>query len=200
MRQLAAAKPSQLATECGSLLPPGQASLLASAGLPLVHWRLMGSGGHRRAATMRLLSRSQLAITNLPPSNNSAEPTAATTGPPCAAYAPGPLDDADVASGMIIGVALVSVEKPSDGTHIDSIPNIFMRQWDKAGIRPTSLRISPITAYSMLECAADAPQHAAASSRPPPGHRPPHQGFAVLSCRAKEPPHSCGGSGRAAHE
>ena len=63
---------------------------------------------------------------------------------------------ADVASGMIIGVELLNVEKQSYRALIDSIPNIFMRQWDKAGIRPASLRVSTITAYSMLECAADA--------------------------------------------
>ena len=61
---------------------------------------------------------------------------------------------ADVATGMIIGVELLSVEKQSHRSLIDSIPNIFMRQWDKAGIRPASLRVSTITTYSVLEIPA----------------------------------------------
>ncbi|KAB2641021.1 MAG: hypothetical protein DVB25_03145 [Verrucomicrobia bacterium] len=62
---------------------------------------------------------------------------------------------ADVATGLIIGIELLSVEKQSHRALINSVPNVFMRQWDKAGIRPASLRVSTITAYSLLECTAD---------------------------------------------
>ena len=63
---------------------------------------------------------------------------------------------AEVATGRILGVELLSVEKQSYAELIASIPNIFMRQWDRLGIRPASIRVATITSYSMLETIAAA--------------------------------------------
>jgi hypothetical protein len=57
-------------------------------------------------------------------------------------------------SGFILGMDLLSVEKQSFEQLMDSVPDVFLRQWDKAGIRPASIRVSTISSYSMLEIAA----------------------------------------------
>jgi hypothetical protein len=57
-------------------------------------------------------------------------------------------------SGFILGMELLSVEKQSFEQLINSVPDVFLRQWDKAGIRPASIRVCTITTYSMLEIAA----------------------------------------------
>lgn len=61
---------------------------------------------------------------------------------------------ADAKSGMILGMELLSVENQSHAELIASAPNVFLRQWDKAGIRPASIRVATITTYSILEIAA----------------------------------------------
>jgi hypothetical protein len=61
---------------------------------------------------------------------------------------------ADAQSGMILGMEILSVEKQSHAELIASAPNVFLRQWDKAGIRPASIRVATITSYSVLEIAA----------------------------------------------
>jgi hypothetical protein len=58
-------------------------------------------------------------------------------------------------SGFILGVELLSCEKQSHAELIASVPDVFLKQWDKAGIRPASIRVSTITTYSMLEITAD---------------------------------------------
>jgi len=58
---------------------------------------------------------------------------------------------ADAASGYVIAAEFLSVEQMSHAELIASVPNTFLRQWDKAGVRPASLRVATITGYSMLE-------------------------------------------------
>lgn len=62
---------------------------------------------------------------------------------------------ADPKSGVILGMEILSVEKQSYAELVASVPDVFLRQWDKAGIRPASIRVATITTYSMLEIAAD---------------------------------------------
>ncbi len=57
-------------------------------------------------------------------------------------------------SGFILGMELLSVEKQSYDEMIASVPDVFLMQWNKAGIRPASIRVSSITSCSMLEIAA----------------------------------------------
>ncbi len=57
-------------------------------------------------------------------------------------------------SGFILGMEMLSVEKQSYAELIASVPDVFLKQWAKAGIRPASIRVSTITTYSMLELAA----------------------------------------------
>lgn len=61
---------------------------------------------------------------------------------------------ADAKTGMVFGMEILSVEKQSHHELIASVPNVFLRHWDKVGIRPASIRVSSITTYSMLEIAA----------------------------------------------
>ncbi|MEO7101335.1 MAG: hypothetical protein ABI162_18435 [Luteolibacter sp.] len=61
---------------------------------------------------------------------------------------------AEPKSGYILGMEMLSVEKQSYESLIASVPDVFLRQWEKAGIRPASIRVSTITSYSMLEIAA----------------------------------------------
>lgn len=57
-------------------------------------------------------------------------------------------------SGFILGIDMLSVESQSHAELVASVPDVFLRQWDKSGIRPASIRVSTITTYSMLEIAA----------------------------------------------
>lgn len=61
---------------------------------------------------------------------------------------------ADAKSGMVLGAELLSVEKQTHARLVASVPDVFLRQWKKAGIRPASVRVATITTYSMLEIAA----------------------------------------------
>ena len=61
---------------------------------------------------------------------------------------------ADAKTGLVLGMEILSVEKQSHAELIASAPDVFLRQWDKAGIRPASIRVATITTYSMLEIAA----------------------------------------------
>lgn len=61
---------------------------------------------------------------------------------------------ADAKSGLVLGMDILSVEARSYSELIASVPGVFLRQWDKAGIRPASIRVSTITTWSMLEIAA----------------------------------------------
>ncbi len=58
-------------------------------------------------------------------------------------------------SGFILGMELLSVENQTFKELVASVPDIFLRQWDKACIRPASIRVKTITTYSMLEIAAE---------------------------------------------
>lgn len=60
----------------------------------------------------------------------------------------------DAKSGFILGMELLSVEKQTHKELIASVPDVFLKQWDKASIRPSSIRVRSITTYSMLEIAA----------------------------------------------
>ena len=57
-------------------------------------------------------------------------------------------------SGFILGMDMLSVENQSHKELVASVPDVFLRQWDKSGIHPASIRVSTITTYSMLEIAA----------------------------------------------
>jgi hypothetical protein len=57
-------------------------------------------------------------------------------------------------SGFILGMELLSVENQTHKELIASVPDVFLKQWDKASIRPASIRVRSITSYSMLEIAA----------------------------------------------
>jgi hypothetical protein len=61
---------------------------------------------------------------------------------------------ADARSGMVLGFDLLSIENQSHAQLVASVPDVFLRQWQKAGIRPASIRVATITTYSMLEIAA----------------------------------------------
>lgn len=61
----------------------------------------------------------------------------------------------DAKSGLIFGMNLLSVEKQTHKELIDSVPDVFLKQWINANIRPASIRVRSITSYSMLEIAAD---------------------------------------------
>jgi hypothetical protein len=61
---------------------------------------------------------------------------------------------ADAASGMVLGFEILSVEKQTHAQLVAAVPDTFLRQWDKAGVRPASIRVSTLTTYSMLELAA----------------------------------------------
>ena len=58
-------------------------------------------------------------------------------------------------SGFILGMELLSVEKQTFEELIASVPDVFLKQWDGANIRPASIRVTTITTYSMLEIAAE---------------------------------------------
>jgi hypothetical protein len=60
----------------------------------------------------------------------------------------------DARSGLVLGFELLSTEKQTHKKLIASVPDVFLRQWIKAGIRPASIRVATITTYSMLEIAA----------------------------------------------
>lgn len=61
---------------------------------------------------------------------------------------------ADSKSGMLLGADILSIENQSYEQMIDSVPNTFLQQWIKAGVRPASLRVKSITCFSLLEITA----------------------------------------------
>jgi hypothetical protein len=61
----------------------------------------------------------------------------------------------DAKSGIILGMNLLSVEKQTHKELIDSVPDVFLKHWINANIRPASIRVRSITSYSMLEITAD---------------------------------------------
>lgn len=79
----------------------------------------------------------------------------ALIGPKSKAIFPYIAISVDAKSGFILGMELLSVEKQTHQELIDSVPDVFLKQWDKAGIRPASIRVRSITSYSMLEITAD---------------------------------------------
>jgi hypothetical protein len=78
----------------------------------------------------------------------------ALIGPKSKAIFPYIAISVDAKSGFILGMELLSVEKQTHQELIDSVPDVFLKQWDKAAIRPASIRVRSITSYSMLEIAA----------------------------------------------
>lgn len=78
----------------------------------------------------------------------------APVGKPKSAVYPYLAITAEPSSGYVLGVEMLSVEKQSYQEMIASVPDIFLKQWEKAAIRPASIRVSTITTYSMLEIAA----------------------------------------------
>lgn len=58
-------------------------------------------------------------------------------------------------SGMIIGMELLSMEHQTHEELTASVPDVFLKQWIKAGIRPASIRVKTITTYSMVEISAE---------------------------------------------
>jgi hypothetical protein len=78
----------------------------------------------------------------------------ALTGPKEKAIFPYIAISVDAKSGFIFGMELLSVEKQTHKQLIASVPDVFLKQWDNASIRPASIRVRSITSYSMLEIAA----------------------------------------------
>jgi hypothetical protein len=78
----------------------------------------------------------------------------ALIGPKGSAIFPYIAISVDAKSGFIFGMELLSVEKQTHKELIASVPDVFLKQWDKAAIRPASIRVRSITSYSMLEIAA----------------------------------------------
>lgn len=62
----------------------------------------------------------------------------------------------DRASGFVLGVELLSVEKQSHEDLIASVPDVFLRMWDRHSIRPASLRVASESARAMLTKTAQA--------------------------------------------
>ena len=78
----------------------------------------------------------------------------ALIGPKGSAIFPYIAISVDAKSGFILGMELLSVENQSHKELIASVPDVFLKQWDKAAIRPASIRVRSITSYSMLEITA----------------------------------------------
>ena len=54
-------------------------------------------------------------------------------------------------SGFIFGMELISVEEQPHEQMIASVPDHFLRQWDRQQLRPTSLRVATRGTHAMLE-------------------------------------------------
>lgn len=56
----------------------------------------------------------------------------------------------DSRSGLVLGLEMLSVETQSHAAMMASIPDLFLRQWDKNNIRPASICVSSQTTRSLL--------------------------------------------------
>jgi len=62
----------------------------------------------------------------------------------------------DTNSGFVFGLDLVTVEKQSLGAMNASVPDTFLRQWDRHKLRPASLQVSTLATHAILEETATA--------------------------------------------
>jgi hypothetical protein len=80
----------------------------------------------------------------------------APTGPYGKRIFPYLLISADAASGMVLGCDLLSVEAQTHAEMIASAPAQFLRQWDRARLRPAAIRVTTHTTGAILAAAARA--------------------------------------------
>ena len=57
----------------------------------------------------------------------------------------------DARSGFVFGIEVVNVENQSHDSLIASIPDCFLRQWDRHGIRPSALHCASQSTHALLE-------------------------------------------------
>jgi hypothetical protein len=62
----------------------------------------------------------------------------------------------DASSGAVFGIECLGVEDQSHEEMIASVPDTFLRMWDRHGIRPGSIRVASQTAGAVLRRTADA--------------------------------------------
>ena len=77
-------------------------------------------------------------------------------GPQGKAFFPYLLLSVDRASGFVFGAEMLSVEKQSHEVMIASVPDQFLRAWDRHNISPASLRVASQTTHAILTKTAQA--------------------------------------------